>query len=203
MKALLILGLSFLAVFSIGGGPSSPKFTAVQSLVLSQTNKQQIVAVFGKANEVINIKDIPGSTDSGEQWEYLEKGLSRATFSFDSKTETLQGWVWSVFQGDDEENLKVALKRFPEGAWEVETLKWVNPHHMPNDCYFKDKKRGISIEFNRTRKEVVSISRWNPSRKPSSTSDEKPPKYCIDGNCVDGVLGAEWTKKWSLCEVPQ
>lgn len=167
------------------------------------TNKKQIAKVLGSPKKITNLKNFPESKETGELWEYIESGMTRLSISFESSNEILQGWAWSVPEGASEQNLKAALKQFPGASWEVETVKWVNPHHMPNECYFKDKKLGISIQYDKARNEVSYISRWNPSRMPSSDNDEKPPQFCIGDQCVNGISGKEWAKTWPLCKVPK
>lgn len=203
MKSLAFIILILSSVLLFGEATHSLVFTKIQTFVPGQTTKLQITTAIGKPSEVTPLKDIASSKITGEQWEYLEKDIPRTSLSFEDKSDILQGWSWSVLEGDAEQNLKVVMSKFPEASWKVETVKWVNPHHLPNECYFKDRKQGLSIEFNRTRKEVTSISRWNPTREPSTSENNKPPKYCIDGHCADGISGSEYLKKWPLCDVPK
>jgi hypothetical protein len=208
MKVFIVIGLFVQSLGATAETSSMLKFNSLQKMVTGTTKKQQVMAVFGQPQEKENLKDLPNSKESGELWKYVEKGVDRLSISFEVKSDIVQGWDWSVPEGGSEQDLKFALNWFPNASWEVETVKWVNPHHLPNECYFKDKKQGISVEYNKTRKEVSSISRWDPSRRPSSEKDEKPPKFCLDErqeHCTEGVSGKEWLKKWKvpLCEVPK
>lgn len=101
------------------------------------------------------------------------------------------------------------MANFPSASWEPETVKWINPHSFPNECYFNDHKIGISIKYNRTRKEVSTVTRYDPSRELASEENEKAPKYClaIDPNlCTPAVSSKEFFKSWSIskyCEIPK
>jgi len=185
------------------------------SVAADQTGKGQIsFAVFAKLGTVAPTKSaltkqlgrpvtvVPDSKQTGETWEF--DGL---TVFFEKQAETAHSWTWRVQEGFPEQNLKVAMSRFEGAKWEPETVKWVNPHHFPNECYFKDKKLGISIEYNRARKEVFSIDRWDTARElASKTSEDKPPQYCIGTACAPAMSAEEFFKESPIseyCEIPK
>jgi hypothetical protein len=142
------------------------------------------------------------SKQMGESWEY--DGL---TVFFEKQADAAHSWTWRVQEGFPEQNLKVAMSRFSGAKWEPETVKWINPHHFPNECFFKDKNLGISIEYNRARKEVFSIDRWDPTRElASKTSEDKPPQYCIGTACSPAISAKEFFKESPIseyCEIPK
>lgn len=177
-------------------------FTAFAKLVSGTLTKAELTKLFGKPTEVIDFKKLPESKETGESWKY-----DRFTFFFDEGSEITNTWVWDVKEGEPEQDLKTAMSRYAPTSWEPETDKWINPHNFPNECYFKDKKKGVSIEYNRARKEVFSIARWDPSRKIASLDkNEKPPQFCIGNSCTPGMSSKEFFKEFPIskyCEIPK
>ena len=201
-RALILLYVIFFHSSTFANSLGS-KLNVLPGILPGSANQKQVTEVFGKPNRVTDLKDLAESSDSGPLWEYLEGGGVRFSISFEPQGPNARGWVWTVLDGDAERDLRTALNRFPDASWEAETSKWVNPHQVPMECYFKDKKHGISIEYSRARKKVTSISRWNPERKVSSSEDEKPPRYCIENACADAKLSKDVFKDNPLCVVPK
>jgi len=142
------------------------------------------------------------SKDLGEVWEYFENGATRASVSV-SSTGLVSFWGWHVYEQDPEQELGTALSKFPDAHWTVESAKWMNPHSWPNECYFTDGKKGITVEFNRARKGVAMVESWDPHRNPASLENGKPPIFCIDGTCSPGLPYRKVFGDKSLCDLPK
>jgi hypothetical protein len=172
-----------------------------------KSTKEQAKKLLGKPGEVTDLSKGPNpnnSKDSGEIWEYFEKGQTRLSISFGNNENIVDSWTWYPYRADSEKAVKKVMLKFPDAKWVSETVKWVNPHHYPNECFFTDDAKGVSIEYDRTHEDVSSISEWNPTRKPASTSDdEKPPRFCIENACADGQLSTIVFKDKPLCDLPK
>jgi hypothetical protein len=177
-------------------------FEGFEKLTSGAVTKANLTRLLGPPIEVVDFNQLPNSKERGVTWKY--DGL---TVSFDEGADTANSWAWHVSEGASEQNLKNAMKRYAGATWEPETVKWINPHHFPNECYFKDKKQGISIEYNRARQEVFSIVRWDPSRKiASAEAEEKPPPFCIGNSCTPAMSSKEFFKESPIskyCMVPE
>lgn len=171
------------------------KLSSVQLFIPGSANRDKVEKTLGKPTHIFN------SSPSVETWEYSVGKIVRLSISFESQG-LVSGWTWLVVSGEPEQDLKIALGKYPNANWTPETVKWVNPHQVPMECFYKDYKEGISIAYSRARKEVTSISRWNPSRNLTSSQDEKPPKFCIDSACTDGILAKDFFKDGLPCKVP-
>jgi hypothetical protein len=161
--------------------------------------------ILGKPKEVTDLSKNPNGlqTAKGELWEYFENGHTRLAISFPSQAVNMDAWTWYLYKGDSERDAKVAMSLFPDANWKSETAKWVNPHNLPNECYFTDVSKGLSIEYDRTHEIITSIAVRDPSRKPATSNDEKPPRFCIESACSDGQLSAVIFKDKPLCAIPK
>ena len=112
-----------------------------------------------------------------------------------------------MHEGDPEKVLEVAMSRYPDANWQVDTVKWINPHHFPDECFLKDESRGIRIEYRVEHHTVNSIFRWDPSRKLAAVpAREKPPEYCIGDGCSPAMAATAFFKQWPIeeyCKVPK
>lgn len=210
MKGILSLCVIIRVLFVYNACAASDKklsaspitFAAFTALGPGTMTKAELTKSLGKPAQVVDFKKLPESKETGESWKY-----NRLTIFFDEGSEVAHTWVWQVREGDPEQKLKTAMSRFSSAAWTPETDKWINPHSFPNECFFNDQKQGISIEYNRTRREVFSIARWDPSRKlASSGKDEKPPQFCIGNSCAPGITPEEFFKEIPIskyCEIPK
>lgn len=182
-------------------------FSVLERLQPGSSTKSDLTRLLGKPNKVTDLKDVPGSSLRGERWEYSEDGLDRFTVFVARETDKISSYVFDVDEGDPEKALKVAMSRYPEANWQPDTVKWINPHHFPDECFLKDEARGIRIEYQVERQTVNSIFRWDPSRKlAAAPADEKPPEYCIGGGCSPAMAATEFFKQWPIeeyCKVPK
>ncbi len=204
--AIFIAALSQLARNADGSEAKPIPFTLgmVRQLKLHVSDKDSVTKLFGRPKEVSQLTNIPGRKGTVELWEYFEGGSTRLSVSFASENDFVDSWTWHVSAGDPEKKLGFALKKFRGASWVGETEKWINPHHDPVTCFYKDKKVGVTVRYNEFRKEVESISVLDPARElAASTADEKPPKFCIGDACVDGIPAKEWAKTGPTCEVPK
>lgn len=202
MKALFICTVGFILQVASASNATELNIAKLGRVVPGKTTQDEVTQLFGRPERTIETKDLRGTTDTGTSWEYLEKEGAALSISFEPVGKLVSGWTWEISHGAKEEDLTKALNHFPEASWNVETVKWVNPHQIPTECYFKDYKHGVLISFNRAQKKVVSISRWNPLRKISSEEYEIPPKYCIGGGCIEAKLSKDVFKESPLCVLP-
>jgi hypothetical protein len=195
---------SFVFAISAVGQGDNLQFSVAEKLKPGASTKSQIIELLGNPWRKTNLKDLPRSSEKGEIWEYRETKGVRLSLSFNVDSELLYSWDWAVFSDEPEENLKDTLAKFPGAAWHAETVDWVNPHSLQNECYALDGTIGISVEYNRAKKnKVISVSRWSPSRAPAAESSKTPPQFCIDNHCTDGISGKEFAKTWPICELPK
>ena len=183
------------------------EFGTLEKLQPGEATKEKTRQLLGEPKAMTDLSKSPSlkyNKDLGIVWEYYERDRIRLSVSFNSGTNTIDSWTWYLYESDSEKSVKTALLKFPGASWLSETVKWVNPHHYPNECFFSDNSKGISVEYNRTRENVSSITRWNPSRKPASSLDnEKPPRFCILDSCSNGILSKELFKDAPLCQLPK
>jgi hypothetical protein len=168
-------------------------------------SQDQIQKLLGPPKEVTDFSKNPNHTGAkgGMLWEYFENGNTRLSISFPPNAKEVEARTWYLYENDSEKDPKGAMSLFPGASWKSETVKWVNPHHYPNECFFTDNAKGISIEYDRTHEEISSISVWDPARKLASSDDEKPPRFCIENACADGQLSTVVFKDKPLCDLPK
>lgn len=136
-------------------------------------------------------------------WDYDENSVVRVSIFFEKSSDKLSGWYWFIRETDAERDLKNVLAQFPGAAWEVDTIKWANPHEEPMECFFRERDRGIEIQYSRPKKRVTAITAWNPSRMVSSEESGTAPIYCIGNTCTQAKLVKEVYKDVPLCELPK
>src|SRR6185437_15580441 len=156
MKTSVTLALVLCVQAVFAADSQHLKFESLRAIIPGSTTQKQVVEKFGKPDRTIDLKTLHGSTDSGISWEYREGDGTRLSIAFEEPGQITTGWTWTVSNKDPEKNLRTALGRFAGASWEAETVKWVNPHQVPLECFFRDNTRGISITFNRVHKEVDS-----------------------------------------------
>jgi len=192
---------------SRGTGSTALNISTLDRVIAGSTTKAQLTEVLGKPAQVTNLKDLPNSHQTGELWEYHENGITRLSIVFAQDAPVVTTLVWEVFDGDMERPLKTALGRYSGMKWQPDTVKWINPHAFPSECFLKDDARGIRIEYRIETRKVTSITKWDPSRKLATTPpDEKPPEYCIGGGCSPAMAATEFFKQWPIneyCKVPK
>src|SRR3989338_5162919 len=185
MNIYQVLVISMCAITT--GCSHMEKGTGAQRITLDVLNKikpglstgDNVRELLGIPKEITKLEQIKTSKEKGEVWEYFENGATRASITVGTDN-IMNFWGWHIYKEDQEHQLRTALDRFPDATWTVESVKWVNPHSWPNECYFTDNSKGVTVEFHRARKEVAMIERWNPTRSPAANYKEKPPTYCID-----------------------
>ena len=108
----------------------------------------------------------PGKTESVRSssnkvaWVYFDErsAIERATLIIDKKSGQLVAKTWQVEDGDLEQRVDAALKRYPNAHFKRRELKWINPHIAPDEAYYEDQDLGLSIEVRKKRNEVFSIT---------------------------------------------
>lgn len=177
-----------------------PTLASIDALNLRTTTKDDLTRLFGTPSEVFSLADLPNSTLTGEAWNYSDAVGVRLSFYFPEGSRSPESVSWQVIEGDAEQDLKTTLKRYKTAKWKVAPTIQENPHAVPDECQFEDRKMGISIEYRRTRKEVSSIDRWIPERRPASAPDTTTiHKYCIGDACSEGPA----VNLGPLCKVPK
>ncbi len=176
----------------------------IKQLKPGTSNNIQTTQLLGTPHRVIDLSQLPNSKETGELWEYDETGYTRLSIFFEANSFIVTTWTLNIRDGEPEQNLKNAIGKFSGSDWKVSTVKWINPHALPDICFFQDNRQGISISYRRTRQEVESIQKWDPTRAPAEISNiEKPPIFCIGESCSPGVISTELIKTWRSCEVPK
>lgn len=115
---------------------------------------------FGKPTET---KDVFDSKDSMALVYSDDSKTDRATFIIDKKTGQLLAKAWQVEDGDSEQNVEVALKRYPKANFKKRDSKWI-ADFSPDEAWYEDRKLGITIRVRKKRNEVSSII-WSVSSK--------------------------------------
>ncbi|MBI4402626.1 MAG: hypothetical protein HY537_00605 [Deltaproteobacteria bacterium] len=209
MNICQILVISVCAI-TMGCSHLAEKHLDAQQLTLDVLNRikpgvstaNDVRGLLGTPGQITKLDELTASKEKGEVWEYFEKGATRASITVGTDN-IVNFWGWYVYEEDEEHKLRTALDRFPDATWMVESVKWVNPHSWPNECYFTDNSKGVTVEFHRARKEVAVIERWNPTRKPAATDKETPPTYCIDNFCGPALPYKEMFGNKPLCDMPK
>jgi hypothetical protein len=138
------------------------------ALKCEQDSEDSVTLALGSPVKVI---PVPGSKEN--LWIYNDPndGYHRLTLLFDHNKK-LQSLMWYVREREPEIELKNSQKHFPDAKFVGWDAPWENPHAAPDERFYSDKTKGISITFRKTRQEVESISWYNPNTKP--TADRKP-----------------------------
>ena len=93
-------------------------------------------------------------------WVYFDKNkIDRATFIFDKATGMLLAKTWRIENGDPEKDISTAMKHYPDAHFKIRNAPW-SSDFLPDEAYYEDAARGISIKFRKKRKEALSIS-WS------------------------------------------
>lgn len=185
---------------------TSLKISILDRVKPGATTKAQLTDILGRPTQVTSLKDLPNSNQMGELWEYQEKGLTRLSAVFAQDTVVVTTLVWEVFDGDTEKPLKSTLNRYSGMKWQSDTVRWINPHAFPSECFLRDDARGIRIEYRIETQKVTSITMWDPSRKLAAALEEKPPEFCIGSSCSPAMPATEFFKQWPIteyCKVPK
>ncbi len=159
----------------------------VEKLQLGHTDKDEIKKLFGNPDNIFNLEQFSETNETGEIWEFNENSYPRLSIYFEKESTLTHSITWGVRSGDPEQDLHTAKARYKTANWEARSAPFSNPHKTPDECYYEDRKMGISIEFRKTRKEVSSISWWNPTRVPANSDiQKKGQKFCIGSHCTHG-----------------
>lgn len=162
--------------------------------------------VMTKAEIIKSLGSPEGGNAKEENWEYSSNGHTRLKISYDRISNVVGSMTWYVREGDAERPLRKAMDKFSGSKWHPDTVEWISPHSYPDQCFLKDDSRGIEIEYTIETQKVVSIRRWDPSRKLAKLEPHKQaPKVCIDSRCVNAMSSKEFAEKTSLdeyCKVP-
>ncbi len=149
----------------------SARFLSLESvlkLMPEKSDQDSVQSSFGRPDIVMQIDD---SKDVAWIFKDLKTGYQRLALVFNDQKK-LQSAVWMVSADEPEVNLENSQKRFPSAKFVAQDAPWENPHAAPDERFYVDREKGISITYRKTRKEVESISWFNPNSKQSS--DRKP-----------------------------
>ncbi len=181
--------------------PSKPiDFRNVSELRAGVTTKNTLLSQFGAPLAKLRDED-----DEGESWQYGDVRFPRLSVFIASQSDVIHSFAFFPDDKDKESDLKTALSLYPSAKWNIEPPEWINPHSIPNECFFEDNAIGVSVAYDRAFQKVQSIRRWNPARVVTSKNHhEPPPKACIADHCVNFMSREEFKKSdWKLCEVPK
>jgi hypothetical protein len=145
-------------------------FSLVEAMkiVPEKSDQNSIQSMLGPADLVMQI---PDSDDIAWIFKDTKTGHQKLSLVFNNQ-KRLQSVLWLVSEDEPEIRLEISKKRFPDAKFVAKAAPWENPHAAPNEEFYVDDERGISITFRKTRQEVESISWYNPNLKPSA--DRKP-----------------------------
>lgn len=129
-------------------------------------------------NSVVDALGVPdvklsGLDNNETLWVYNDRldGYQRLSLVFD-ENKKLQGIMWLVRENESEIHLENSKRLFKNANFVAQNVTWENSHAAPDERFYSDDKKGISITFRKTRKEVESIGWFNPNAKHSN--DRKP-----------------------------
>ncbi len=197
---VLAIGIGVASSLSASNKREGLNFEAISKLVPGHVSKGDLTKLLGKPDETLAFSKVPNSKSKDVEWTYRQNGQDRAAFTFDEGSDSVREWTWMIHDGEAEQKLQTAKQRFPGARWEAQTERWINPHFFPMKCFYRDEGQGVSLQFNLRRREVSTISRWNPQRKIASDSGEKPPEYCLgtESKCTPAIPAKEFFKDQSV-----
>lgn len=176
MLSLALLGLG--SVFYVGcthPNVVNSEITAeitlndVEDLSIGQIKQSDVSRKFGSPQQVVL------STDGSRVvWIYVDKRLRlpRLSLYFDAQSGILHKKKWEVYTGEAELNLETLKTRYQAAKLTRVDPKWKNSDAAPGVAYFIDQKHGLSIEFNKSRREVENIT-WS-LKNSRSVADSEP-----------------------------
>lgn len=201
MKTILVYFALLSCCVGLSAASNGIDYAAQSKLKAGAVTKDLLTKLFGKPTKISDLRKLTGSKETGENWIYEEQGLDRLVVFFDEGSSTATTWTWAPVPADPEHNLKSAVGRFPNAAFVPETEHWINPHNFPSECYLKDYKLGLSIQYKRTHKEVLAITHWDVSRTvASAAANEKPPQFCIDNSCAAAIPAEKFFREISVAQ---
>lgn len=192
-KVRFFFGIVFIMVGCVRLQPTNsvkPEFSLqqVENIHVGETTQAEVLNLFGKPDRVIDLSQ-EKPKGQGTIWAYFAgeiKSVGRLSFSFSANT--VESISWDVRDGDPEQDLNTALSQFKDSKFvKVFPKRWDNPHSSPDEVFFEDTKRGLTIIYLQTPKRVEAITWSSPERITTSetTVYEKPEfPYCIVGLCA-------------------
>lgn len=149
---------------------SEKKLSLEKILQLSpgHSDQEKVFSMLGAADFEI---PVPDSEEMAWIFKDKKTGYQKLSLVFDSQ-KRLQSVLWLVSGNESEIKLENSKKRFPNAKFIAQDAPWENPHAAPDERFYSDEAKGISITFRKTRQEVHSIGWYNPNIKPST--DRKP-----------------------------
>lgn len=169
-KLLLPCLISFLAACTSlkTGTHNALSFNSIKKLTCGQDSEESVSSALGAPD-----KKIPMPESKEALWIYNDRkdGYSRVSMLFDEHKK-LQSVTWLVREEEPEIQLEVSQRIFPEAKFVAEDAPWENPHSAPDQRFYSDEQKGVSITFRKARQEVESIGWYNANLK---TSGERKP----------------------------
>lgn len=161
-----------------------------KELQAGRTSEGEILSRLGRPDRIIDMSETNWG-GKGKIWAYFEDGVEssgRISFSFPADSDKIDSISFDVRARDPEHELSYALSSFPEAKFVKYLPKyWDNPHASPDEVFYEDAAKGLTIIYMQTPKYVSTIS-WEIPGRSTSSEQRPPPKppypYCIADACA-------------------
>lgn len=143
LSSKLFLTLCLTSCASLSNQPAKTiAFSDIEKLELGRTTKDQVLALFGKPNEIL-----PHSK-AEEAWIYdgtLNTGAIAQKASFSFKDNNLIGAFWVPYDSDALQNIAAVQKHFKDAKFARKVKGWdPQGHSYSDDVRYYDVEKGIS-----------------------------------------------------------
>lgn len=169
MRFVLLACISLLLIScsSLEKQGSKDHFT-LEKILSIVPDKSDLDSVQFKLGPPDMVMPIPNSDYTG--WIFRDKktGYQKLSLVFNNQKK-VHSVLWLVGQDDPEIKLENSKKHFPNARFEAKDAPWENPHAAPNERFYVDNEKGISITVRTNRQEVESISWHSPNTSQSAT----------------------------------
>ncbi len=140
----------------------------IMEIVPGKSDQDDVQSMLGSADLVMQV---PNSEDIAWIFKDKKSGHQKLSLVFNNQ-KILQSVLWLVNEDEPEIKLENSKNRFPSAKFIAQDAPWESSHAAPNERFYVDEKKGVSITFRKTRQEVESISWYNPNNK--SSAERKP-----------------------------
>jgi len=165
----LFLGIMVTSLFGCSSISSKVSKSTQKDYSLARTEQQlkpgastqaDIARILGKPDMIA-----PAEKSLDVAWLYLndKKDETRVSFIFDGHA-VLKETNWWTTSGDPENDLKIALSRFPTAHFVRTSLPWTTQHSAPDPVdFYTDDSLGVTISYYVGHKYVADISFSKPT----------------------------------------
>jgi hypothetical protein len=163
-----------------GGTIEDPlKIDIMDRLVLGST-QDDVIKVVGEPNKKFNSKNYKSIKDNLEYWFYPDKvgpvpGADRIALTFDTNTKKLIAKEFSLRSRDPEIKLSYIKARFKDSQFKIVEAPWCHTDYQPDEAYYIDSTRGITVVLRSTRQEVDAITWEIPNSRDLASEASRCP----------------------------